>query len=48
MKRCARCGIRLTVNRPRVYSHFTRLHYCADISACEKRATRKPRKQVLA
>lgn len=48
MKRCARCGIRLTANRPRVFSHFTHLYYCADISACEKRAARKPRKPVSA
>lgn len=48
MKRCARCGKRLPTSRPRVFSQFTRLYYCADIPACERRVARQARKAVPA
>lgn len=39
-KQCARCGKRLPVSKPRIFSHFTHFYYCAEIDACSKRAAK--------
>lgn len=44
VKTCARCGKRLPVSRPRVYSHFSGVYYCATFADCAKRAARRHRK----
>lgn len=37
---CARCGKKRRPDRM-VFSRFTRLHYCADLDACSRRAARR-------
>jgi hypothetical protein len=41
-KTCARCGKRLRVgDKVLVYSRFTHSYYCANLTACTKRARRR-------
>jgi hypothetical protein len=47
-KTCARCGKRLRPNGLRVYSHFTRSYYCANVPACAKRARHRIREEDVA
>jgi len=38
--RCARCGTRLADPSKRIYSPWTKSHYCADIRGCDRRSAR--------
>jgi len=46
MKACARCGKRLPDETRRVYSSWTRNHYCIDVDACARRAKRRGRRSA--
>lgn len=45
-KACARCGKQLPADKPRLYSHFTRHYYCADIAGCARRAKRATKREL--
>lgn len=47
VKSCARCDKQLPTDPAgRVYSHYTRLYFCADFDACSKRTRRRKRAEV--
>ena len=46
--RCARCDTRLADPSRRIYSSWTKNHYCADVNGCARRAARKARSSAVA
>lgn len=41
MAACYRCGKALPLEQQRVYSSWTRHHYCTDLDACQQRYERR-------